>query len=70
MSNAVERAMETLRRAMAEDPDYAWSWHCNLAMASVDEGMDHAAANKAAERFMRLAFQTSRSEYGPEGDEE
>lgn len=34
------------------DPDYAWGWHCNLAMASVDEGMYYAAANRAAARFM------------------
>jgi hypothetical protein len=51
-----KEAMDTLKKAMKEDPGYAWSWHCNVAMASIDNGMDPAAANRAASRFMSWAF--------------
>lgn len=58
-------AMQALSEAMQLDPDYAWSWHCNIAMASVDEGMDQESANRAAARFMRLAFKADVSCYRP-----
>lgn len=51
---AVPEAMRVVTAAMRSDPEYAWSWHCNVAMAFVDEGGDHAMANHAAARFMRL----------------
>lgn len=51
---AVPEAMKVVTEAMRSDPDYAWSWHCNVAMASVDEGMGYYEANQAAARFMRL----------------
>ena len=49
-------AFAVVKEAMQKDPEYAWSWHCNIAMASVDEGMDHERANKAAARFMHNCF--------------
>jgi hypothetical protein len=45
-----------LARQMRSDEGYAWSWHCNLAMAAYDEGLEHHAANRAAARFMDSAF--------------
>jgi len=45
-----------LYESMQKDPDYAWSWHCNVAVASMDEGMPYRAANRAAARFMMAAF--------------
>ena len=51
-----KEAFETLKKAIGDDPSYAWSWHCNIAMAAYDEGVDHATANKAANRFMQLCF--------------
>lgn len=51
-----KEAFETLKKAIGDDPSYAWSWHCNIAMAVQDEGVDHATANKAANRFMQLCF--------------
>lgn len=45
-----------LQKALQADEDYAWSWHCNLAMAAVDEGVDHKVANMAASRFMQMCF--------------
>jgi len=49
-------AFRVLQYSLMIDTGYAWSWHCNLAMASVDEGMDHVAANRAAARFMKNCF--------------
>lgn len=52
---------------MRRDPSYAWSWHCNLAMAYVDAGGDHTTGNKAAAAFMYAltGIDTSKfSEYG------
>lgn len=49
-------AMHTLKQAIIEDPGYAWGWHSNIAMAAFDEGLSHEKANKAAARFMKLAF--------------
>ena len=49
----VPAAMRTVIAAMKDDPEYAWSWHCNVAMAFVDEGGDRYTANQAAARFMR-----------------
>ena len=53
---SVKAAMDMLRKAMSEDAQYAWTWHCNLAMAAFDEGVDHATSNKIAQRFMKLCF--------------
>jgi outer membrane PBP1 activator LpoA protein len=50
----VADAMKTVTKAMQDDPDYAWSWHCNVAMAFVDAGGDSYTANQGAARFMRL----------------
>jgi hypothetical protein len=50
----VADAMKTVIKAMQADPDYAWSWHCNVAMAFADAGGDPYTANQGAARFMRL----------------
>jgi hypothetical protein len=55
-NDKIKEAMTTIGTAMAFDPAYAWSWHCNIAMASVDRGMNHKSANEAAADFMRIAF--------------
>lgn len=52
----VAQAMEVLRQAMQEDYGYAWSWHCNVAMAAQDAGAPHKEANERAAGFMRNAF--------------
>ena len=39
------------------DPDdFAWSWHCNLAMMAFDAGAPHREANERAADFMRGVF--------------
>ena len=48
----VTGAMQTLIETLKADPEYAWAWHCNVAMATFDEGLSHYAANKAAARFL------------------
>ena len=50
----VPQAMQTVIAAMQADPDYAWSWHCNVAMAYVDAGGDRYTGNQGAARFMKL----------------
>jgi len=50
----VPAAMKTIIQAMQQDPEYAWGWHCNIAMAFVDAGGDHYTGNQGAARFMKL----------------
>lgn len=50
----VPQAVQTLIAAMQADSDYAWSWHCNIAMAYVDAGGDTYIGNQGAARFMKL----------------
>lgn len=50
------KVMGQLRAALQSDPDYAWGWHCNIAMAAFDEGLDREAANRAAARFLKNCF--------------
>ena len=58
----VSKALEVLTEAMKEDPDYAHTWHCNVAMSMYDAFPDHdhdknhAIANEGASRFMQLCF--------------
>jgi hypothetical protein len=52
----VPQAFEAIKTAMQMDAGYAWSWHCNIAMASIDEGAPHDSGNAAAARFMQLCF--------------
>lgn len=54
--NPVKNAMKVVQKAMKNDPDFAWSWHCNIAMAAQDAGAPHKEANERAADFMRCAF--------------
>lgn len=49
-------AFQALAAALAADPGYAWSWHCAVWASAHDEGMETGAANRAAARFMHMAF--------------
>lgn len=55
--NPIPGALEILQSSMAEDPEYAWGWHCVLACCAMDEGVDHTTANRIAGRFMSTAFE-------------
>ena len=50
----VPESMATVTNAIRNDPGYAWTWHCNIAMAAMDEGVNHMAANKLAARFLMI----------------
>jgi len=56
-------AFNELKFSIQQDQSFAWSWHCNVAMASYDEGVDHATANKAAARFMQSCFGVDTSKF-------
>lgn len=43
-----------LIQALKKDPDYAWSWHCALAMNFYDAGGDHYVAQEASARFISM----------------
>jgi hypothetical protein len=61
--NDISTAISILRRAMADNPDYAHGFHCNVATCCNDaiesaRGIkdNHIIANEAATRFMKSAF--------------
>ena len=47
-------AVKRLSKALRDDLDYAWSWHCNVAMTAYDAGCPHDVANEGAARFMQV----------------
>ena len=58
-----KEAVDHLRKAFRADPDFARTWHDNLAMSFFDAQIHadgafshHEVANDGAARFMRLAF--------------
>jgi len=60
MNDELKRAVDTLRKALMNDPDYFRSWQANIAMAFYDEyrrrpNADlHFVANEAAIQFLDL----------------
>lgn len=49
-----KEAMDHLTAVMKDDPEYAWSWHCNLAMPIMDStDCSHEQANRAAAALMQ-----------------
>lgn len=60
----VASPFSALRQAIKSDADYAWSWHCNVAMSFVDEGVSHETANRGAARFMYSAFDVNTALFG------
>jgi len=65
----ISEAVERLREALKEDPDYFYSWQANIAVQFQDEmrraevlnkiqpisqSMLHAVSNMAAENFLNL----------------
>ena len=52
----VSDAFNVLQKYLQDDEDYAWSWHCNIAMNAVDAGAPHLEANVVTAGFMRRCF--------------
>lgn len=51
------RPFTALQEAIHADPEYAWGWHCNLAMPILDAiGVSHERANLAAAHLMSFLF--------------
>ena len=51
---STEVAVGKLCKSLREDLDYAWTWHCNIAMTAFDAGCPNDVANEGAARFMQL----------------
>lgn len=46
-----------LKAAIHDDPEYAWAWHCNLAVPIMDAAnVAHLPANQAAALIMAQMF--------------
>jgi hypothetical protein len=67
--NKVPDAMNALKQAINSDPDYAWSWHCNIAVTQQDAGVSHEMSNDGAARFMKLCFDADVEKYKPKKGE-
>tara|TARA_R110002111_G_scaffold74952_2_gene119067 strand:- start:180 stop:410 length:231 start_codon:yes stop_codon:yes gene_type:complete len=64
----IEQAMNRLKKAMEDDPTYAYGWHSNIAISaydSCDKGIEHDEAhrigNDAATNFMKVCFDVKTS---------
>ena len=68
----VPESMATVSKAIRNDPDYAWSWHCNIAVAAMDEGVDCMTANKLAARFLMVltGVDTTKNPFFPQEEVE
>lgn len=58
-------ALNAVKRAMAADPELAWSWQCNIAMPLFDavRNISHWQANVGAARLMRHLFDVDMTEH-------
>ena len=55
---------ENLKDQIAADGQYAWSWHCSLAMQIKDSiNCSHMDANKAATHIMKSFFNIDTSSF-------
>ena len=52
----IKLALWIISRAMKKDPEFAWSWHCNIAMVAQDAGAPHKESNIRAADFMMGIF--------------
>lgn len=75
MKITTKQAMDHLSKALKEDPEYAFGWHSNIAMACTDAMVDikkelpldstsdfNVAGNEAAARFMKICFDVKTSQ--------
>ena len=62
MPREVSNGYKKFKKSLQNDPMYAWTWHCNIAMTAYDKGVDHKTANKIAHNFMKLAFDVETKE--------
>lgn len=53
----VPSALNKLKETMQDDAEYAWGWHCNIAVAMQDDGISHKLSNKITTRIMKTLFE-------------
>lgn len=54
---SVKKELEIIMEAMKLDDDYAWSWHCNIAMPIKDlTNLSHRKCNQIAAFLMDRLF--------------
>lgn len=53
-ASGVSLEMSVVTSALRQDPEYAWSWYCNLKMTFIDNGCPALAAAKGASSFLRI----------------
>lgn len=58
-----KEAYDAMKAAMSADSDYAWSWHCNIAMPLIDSGVDAALAQQCASRLMQHFWSVDTSKH-------
>ena len=58
----ISKELSVMSQAFEKDMDFAWSWHCNIAMAMIDEGCHRDIANIGAANFMKRCFGVDTSE--------
>lgn len=46
--------MDAVRYALVNDPEYAWSWFCNLKMPHTDAGASWTSASEGAAAFLSI----------------
>lgn len=57
MTSEDQHPFTALKAAINADPEYAWGWHCNLAVPIMDAAcVSHDLANQAAALIMRQLF--------------
>lgn len=56
MSISLVAAFKRVREEVREDPEYAWSWQHNIALAAQDVGVDVETSDKAAKLFVQRCF--------------
>lgn len=61
--NSVNADVMNLKNDMQKFPDYAWTWHCNIAVPMQDEGISHELSNKIAAKIMNNFFEIDTSKF-------
>ncbi len=57
-------AWATFKRLMRDDSEYAWAWHCNIAVPIMDSiGATHRDANIAAAHLLSCLFEYDITEH-------
>lgn len=56
IEDVVPNAVRVLSSAIQGDIEYAWAWHCQIAVSAIDEGTPHEVAQRTATRTMKLLF--------------